>query len=311
MKVLFPTPGTPLTPTRAAPPVCGSSSSRRRCASRWWSACVLSTSVIAFASARRSPVRTLAARVSVALRAEGGITPLDELEHATRRLGHLGAGPEDRLHARALEERPVARRDDATDGDYDVAGAEALELLHELGDERLVDAGLGGHTDHVHVVLDRLARDLLGRLEERADVDVEAEVGERRRDDLRAPVVAVLPDLGDQDARTPPVARGEGFDLAPQRRPLLVLGEVAAVDAGDGTDLSMIAPPDLLERRGDLADRRACADGVDRQREEVPLPALRRARERVQRRRDAHRVARRAHASEARDLRLADGRVVD
>src|SRR5690348_8392534 len=175
MKVLFPTPGTPLTPTRAAPPVYGRSSSRRRCASRWWSARVLSTRVIAFASARRSPARTPAASVSVALRAEGGITPLDQLEHATRRLGDLRPRPEDRLHARPLEERPVARRDDAADGHDDVAGAEALELLHELGDERLVPARLGGHADDVHVVLDRLARNFLRRLEERADVDVEAE----------------------------------------------------------------------------------------------------------------------------------------
>jgi hypothetical protein len=39
---------------------------------------------------------------------------------------------------------------------------------------------------------------LLGGLEQRADVDVEAEVGERRRDDLLAAVVAVLAHLGDE-----------------------------------------------------------------------------------------------------------------
>ena len=97
------------------------------------------------------------------------------------------------------------RRDDAADGDDDVAGAELLELLDELRDERLVAARLGRDADHVHVVLDRLARDLLGRLEERADVDVEAEVGERGGDHLGAAVVAVLADLGDQHARPPAV----------------------------------------------------------------------------------------------------------
>jgi hypothetical protein len=56
----------------------------------------------------------------------------------------------------------------------------------------------------VHVVLDGLPRDLFRRLEERADVDVEAEVGERGRDDLRAAVVAVLADLRDEDARAAP-----------------------------------------------------------------------------------------------------------
>ena len=40
-----------------------------------------------------------------------------------------------------------------------------------------------------------------GRREQRPDVDVEAEIGERRGDHLLAAVVAVLADLGDQDAR--------------------------------------------------------------------------------------------------------------
>jgi hypothetical protein len=42
----------------------------------------------------------------------------------------------------------------------------------------------GGDPDDVHVGLHRLPGDLLRRLEQRADVDVEAEVGERGGDDL-------------------------------------------------------------------------------------------------------------------------------
>ena len=83
------------------------------------------------------------------------------------------------------------------------------QLLDELRHERLVAARLRRDADHVHVVLDRLARDLLGRLEERADVDVEAEVGERGGDHLGAAVVAVLADLGDQHARPAAVLGGE------------------------------------------------------------------------------------------------------
>src|SRR5213076_708828 len=45
------------------------------CAARWWSARVLSTSVIALASARRLPARTSAASASGRLGADGGITP--------------------------------------------------------------------------------------------------------------------------------------------------------------------------------------------------------------------------------------------
>ena len=57
------------------------------------------------------------------------------------------------------------------------------------------------HAHRMHVVLDGLARALLRRLEQRADVDVEAEIGEGGGDHLLAAVVAVLAHLGDQDAR--------------------------------------------------------------------------------------------------------------
>ena len=77
------------------------------------------------------------------------------------------------------------------------------------GHERLVPGGLARHADDVHVVLDRVARRLLGRLEQRADVDVEAEVGERGGDHLGAAVVAVLAELGDEHARPAALALGE------------------------------------------------------------------------------------------------------
>jgi len=47
----------------------------------------------------------------------------------------------------------------------------------------------------VHIVLDRLARALLGWLEQRTEVDVEPEVGERGGDDFRAAVVPSWPSL--------------------------------------------------------------------------------------------------------------------
>ena len=71
--------------------------------------------------------------------------------------------------------------------------------------------------DHVDVVLDRLARRLLGRLEQGADVDVEADVGERGRDHLGAAVVAVLAELADQHARPAALGLGERLDLALDR----------------------------------------------------------------------------------------------
>ena len=54
---------------------------------------------------------------------------------------------------------------------------------------------------------------LLRGLEQRADVDVEAEIGERRGDHLLAAVVAVLAELGDEDARLAPLGLDEAVDL--------------------------------------------------------------------------------------------------
>src|SRR6059036_2326689 len=138
MKVLLPTPGTPLTPTRTAPPVCDRRTSSRRCAASWWSRRVLSTSVIALASARRLPARTSAASASTGtlrLGADRGIRRgslalADEAQHAAGGLRDRRPGSEDRLHARLLEECMVPRRDDPADDDDDVPRARPLELAH-------------------------------------------------------------------------------------------------------------------------------------------------------------------------------------
>ena len=54
------------------------------------------------------------------------------------------------------------------------------------------------HTDDVHVVVRCLVRELFGRLEQRADVDVETDVGERRCDHLLSAIVTVLAHLADE-----------------------------------------------------------------------------------------------------------------
>ena len=93
----------------------------------------------------------------------------------------------------------------------------ARERLDQLRHQHLVAGGERADADHVDVVLDRLARRLLGRLEQGADVDVEADVGERGRDHLGAAVVAVLAELGDQQARPAALGLGERLDLALDR----------------------------------------------------------------------------------------------
>jgi hypothetical protein len=58
MKVDLPTPGTPEMPTRIDLPLYGSSASSTCCRARRWSLRVLSSSVMVFASARRSRAST-------------------------------------------------------------------------------------------------------------------------------------------------------------------------------------------------------------------------------------------------------------
>src|SRR5690242_4804543 len=116
MKVDLPTPGTPLMPTRCALPVCGSSSASSCCACSRWSGRVDSTSVIARATAARSPSRTVAASCSM----EGGTQFLQQLESCFR---YHRAGRVDRRGAGLAQRIEVLRRDDAADDDHDVRPA--------------------------------------------------------------------------------------------------------------------------------------------------------------------------------------------
>ena len=128
--------------------------------------------------------------------------------------GDVGAGTEDRGDAGVAQLLVVLRGDHAARHDHDVVAALLAQLGDELGDERLVPGRLARHADHVHVVLDGVARRLLGRLEQRADVDVEAEIGERGRDHLGAAVVAVLAELHDEDARATALAAANSSTAA-------------------------------------------------------------------------------------------------
>ena len=123
--------------------------------------------------------------------------------------------------------------------------------------------------DDVDVSLDGLACHLFRGLEERADVDVEAEVGERRRDDFLAAVVAVLTHLRDQDAGPAPFGSCERVSglahLLDGRR----LACFCPVDAADGTDLTGVPAVDLLQGERDFPDGRLRPRRVDGEGEQV------------------------------------------
>ena len=144
-------------------------------------------------------------------------------------------------------------------------------------DQGQVPGGERADADDVHVVVDGLLGRLLRRLEQRADVDVEAQIGERRGDDLLAAVVAVLAELGDQDARPTPFTLEELLDLLCDlgRRRSAVCRTCAHVDPGAISWIcGLVAAEDLLQGVADLAHRRLDARRLDGQLQQVALAAL-------------------------------------
>ena len=184
------------------------------------------------------------------------------------------------------------------------------ERVAQLGHQREVAGGERRHADDVHVGLDRLAGDLVGRLEQRADVDVEAEVGERGGDHLLAAVVAVLAHLGDEDAR--PAALGARRTRRRARAPAATFGDsptslrytpaivrIAAVWRPKTFSSASLISPTRGPRPG----------GVDRELEQVlvsPSPRCRRPRPRRGGQRVERGVARRLVALGAQPLELGD-----
>ena len=144
---------------------------RSACASAASPSSRLSMSVIACARTARSRARTPRSYSSSerrgALRASCAALP-------ARRAARTAAsamtvpGPKIVRGARRAERRVVVRRNDAADDDEDVGAAERRERRAQRGDEREVPGGERARADDVDVVLDRGARRLLGRLEERA-----------------------------------------------------------------------------------------------------------------------------------------------
>ena len=180
--------------------------SRRRAARGGGAVVAQSVACVGYsAAARVCPSR----RLSVSSSSLGGLR-----DHRARR--------EDRFGARGLERLVVLRRDHAADHHHDVAATVALQLGFQLRHQRQMRAGERRDTEDVHVILDRLARGFGRRREQRPDIDVEADIGERRRDHLLAAIVAVLADLGDEDARAAAfilLEFGDAFLHTARRRP--------------------------------------------------------------------------------------------
>ncbi len=183
----------------------------------------------------------------------------------------------------------------------------AFEIRHQ----RQMPGRHRRHADDVHVVLDRLARGLVGRCEQRPDVDVEAEIGERRGDHLLAAVVAVLAHLGDEDARAAAVVLLEGGRHLDHAADVVAhVARLRSIDARDGADLGAVAGEDLLHRVRHLADGCFGARGLDAEVEQIGAAGGALG-ERLQRGLGLGLLALAAQALKLGDLLLAHGLVVD
>ena len=102
------------------------------------------------------------------------------------------------MHPHRPERRGVARGDRAPHHDRDVAGVRRPEPLEEAPRQREVRAREHRQADDVHVLLDRLGDQLVGRPLEPRVHDLDPGVPERVRDDLGPAVVPVEAGLRDQ-----------------------------------------------------------------------------------------------------------------
>ena len=109
--------------------------------------------------------------------------------------------------------------------------------------------GLAGGADDVDGVLDGLAGGFLRRREQRADIDVEADIGERRGDHRGAAVVAVLARFDHQHARAAALPGGEGLDVGADAGEFLVVAPGGAVDGGTILPVEGAWPPSVVPAR--------------------------------------------------------------
>ena len=117
--------------------------------------------------------------------------------------------------------------------------------------------------DDVYVVLDRLPRRFGGRAKQRADVDVEAEIGKRGGDHLLTPVVAILAHLGHQNPRPSAFLLFEAFDQSADFLHFALPSHFSRVHATHRSHGGFVSTVHLVQRLADFADGRLGSGGAD------------------------------------------------
>ena len=109
--------------------------------------------------------------------------------------------------------------------------------------------GKRGHTENMHVVLDGLAGRFRRRRKKGSNVDVESQIGEGGSNHLLAAVVAVLSDLGHQQARAAAFRTLEGLNGGTDTLDGAGHADLPLVNSGNRLDLGAVAAEDLFQRR--------------------------------------------------------------
>src|SRR5262245_40834221 len=119
----------------------------------------------------------------------------ERLHHVGKRRAHR----EDPAHADGQQRRDVARRNDPAHDHLDLVRTLRAQSCQHASREGHVSSREDAEADDVHVLLNRLLHDLLGRALEPGVDDLYAGIAQRLGHDLGAAVVAVEPRLGDED----------------------------------------------------------------------------------------------------------------
>src|SRR3954464_3744474 len=110
---------------------------------------------------------------------------------------------EDRLGASLVQCIVILWRHHTANDDHDVVAALLFQSRLQFRYRRKMGCRERGHTQNMHVVLDRLPCRLFGGGKQRPDIDVKANIGESGGDHLLPAIVTVLTDFGDENTRPP------------------------------------------------------------------------------------------------------------
>ena len=205
----------------------------------------------------------------------------------------------------------VLRGNYAADDYHDILPPSLAKLVHQLGEQRFMSGGERTHAYNVNVIVHRILRRLFRRLKERPHVHVESHIGISGGNHLGAPVVTVLPHLRDQDAGAPALRLFKIIGHPANLRNDILVGELTAVNSGDGAYDGLMTAADFLHRVRDFPEAGPLAGRLHRQFKKVSLAALHGAGDGVQSSADLTVVSVRPELGKPVDLRLADGGVID